>query len=155
MRVISSIAGVFFVVMSGASHASGWALFGKQGAMKNYVIVDVGEVSSVDPPVNTKWEQDVYQMNGRCFYFPGYVGYWGYGGKAAFLLVNAQKDVRVALFETAIGAVKVDFESAVLVECPAGTNVMPYSDDPEEQLKLLQKRQEELKKKLEQIQKQR
>lgn len=155
MRTTFNLAAVALAMMPLSAHADGWALFGKQSAMKNYVIADVGEVSPVDPPVNTKWEQDVYQMNGRCFYFPGYMGIWGFGGKAALLLVNAQKDVKVALFETSIGTVKADLQSIVLVECPAGTNVIPYSDDPEEQLRLLQKRQEDLKKKLEQLQKQR
>lgn len=155
MRVSFSLAGVALVAISLSARADGWALFGKQSAMKDYYIAGVGEVSQVEPPFNTKWEQDVYQMNGRCFCFSGYMGYWGYGGKAAFLLVNAQKDVKVALFETSIGAVKADLQSIVLVECPAGTNVIPYSDDPAEQLRLLQKRQEDLKKQLEQLQKQR
>lgn len=155
MRATFILAGLAVAAISLSAHADGWALLGKQAAMRNYVIADVGEVSQVDPPINTKWEQDVYQMNGRCFFFSGYMGYWGYGGKAAFLLVNAQKDVKVAIFETAIGSVKVDLQSIVLVECPAGTNIIPYSDDPGEQLRLLQKRQEELKKKLEKLQKQR
>lgn len=155
MRAKFFLAGVTVAVFSLSANANGWAAFGKQAEMKNYVIADVGDVSQVDPPMNTKWEKDVYQMNGRCFYFSGYIGYWGYGGKAAFLLINAQKDVRVALFEASIGSVKADLQSVVLVECPAGTSILPYSDDPAEQLRLLQKRQEELKRKLEQLQKQR
>lgn len=155
MKAKSIFLCLILAVISLPTHADVWAIFGNQAAMKNYFIAEVGEVSQVDPPMNTKWENDVYQMNGRCFYFAGYMGYWGYGSKAAFILVNAQKDVKVAFFESSIGSIKVDLQPIVLVECPSGTNVTPYSDDPEEQLRILQKRQAELKKKLEQLEKQR
>jgi hypothetical protein len=145
----------FLAFVSAQAIADGWAMFSQQAQMKNYVIVDVGEVSKVEPPFNTKWEKDVYQLNGRCFLFSGYVGYWGYGSKAALLLVNAQKDIQLALIESAIGSIKVELQPISMVECPSGTNVLPYSADPEEQLQLLKKRQEELKKKLEDLQKQR
>lgn len=146
---------VFLAFASAQADANGWALFSQQAQMKNHVIVDVGEVSKVEPPFNTKWENDVYQMNGRCFLFSGYMGYWGYGNKAALLLVNAQKSIQLALIESAIGSIKVELQSITMLDCPSGTNVTPYSDDPEEQLKLLKKKQEELKKKLEDLQKQR
>lgn len=125
--------------------ADGWAIMSQQAQLKNNAIIDVGEVSKVDPPFNTKWENDVYQMNGRCFTFSGYMGYWGYGGKAALLLANAQKVVQLALLETAIGSIKVELQSISMIKCPTGTNVMPYSDNPEEQLRLLKKRLEDMK----------
>lgn len=146
---------LFLALASAQASADGWAIFSQQAQMKNYVIVDVGEASKVEPPYNTKWEKDVYQMNGRCFVFSGYMGYWGYGNKAALLLVNAQKSIQLALVETAIGSVKVELQSISMIECPSGNGVMPYSDNPEEQLKLLKKRQAELKKKLEDLQQQR
>lgn len=131
--------------VSSQAIADGWATMSQQAQLKNNAIVDVGEVSKVDPPFNTKWENDVYQMNGRCFTLPGYMGFWGYGSKAALLLVNAQKVVQLALLETAIGSIKVELQSISMIKCPAGTNVMPYSDDPEEQLRLLKKRLEDMK----------
>ena len=70
------------------------------------------------------------------------------------LLFNVRKELKIALFETGIGSVKADLYSINLVDCPVGTNVIPYSDDPEERLRLLQRRQEELKKKLEELNKQ-
>jgi hypothetical protein len=79
------------------------------------------------------------------------MGYWGYGSKAALLLVNAQKNIQVALIESAIGSIKVELQPVSMIECPTGTNVTPYSADPEERLKLLKQRQEELMKKLEEL----
>ena len=75
------------------------------------------------------------------------MGYSGYGSKAALLLANAQKDVKLALIDPVIGSVKVELQSIVVIQCPSGTNIIPYSDDPNEQLRLLKKRIEELKKK--------
>lgn len=143
----------FLACAQSQAEADGWALFSQEAQLKNYVIADVGEVSKVEPPVNTKWENEVYQMNGRCFSFFGYVGYWGFGNKAALLLVNAQKTIQLALIEASIGLIKVELKSITMLECPPGTTVIPYSDDPEEKLKLLRKRQEELKKNLEDIRK--
>lgn len=147
-----AMSSVFFAATT--ANADGWALFSEQAQMKGYVIAEVGEVSEVEPPFNTKWEDDVYQMNGRCFSFSGYNGYWGYGSKAALLLVNAQKNIKLALIESSIGSIKTELKSVTMLECPSGTNVVPYSDDPEEQLRLLRKRQDDLKKKLEELQKQ-
>ena len=141
------------IFASTPADADGWALFSEHAQMKGYFIAEVGEVSKVDPPFNTERENDVYQMNGRCFSFSGHNGYWGYGSKAALLLVNAQKIIKLALIESSIGSIKTELKSVTMFECPSGTNVVPYSDDPQEQLRLLQKRQDELKKKLEDLQK--
>jgi hypothetical protein len=144
---------IFLASVSVQAVADGWAMFGQQEQMKNYVIADVGDVSKVEPPFNTKWEKDVYQLNGRCFLSSGYIGYWGYGTKAAFLLVNAQKNIQLALVESAIGSIKVEVQPISMIECPSGTNVIPYSADPGERLRLLKQRQEELRKKYEDLQK--
>jgi hypothetical protein len=113
-----ALVAVFLAVTSAQAVADGWDMFGQQEQMKNYVIADVGEVSKVDPPFNTKWEKDVYRMNGRCFTFYGYTGYWGYGKKAALLLVNAQKSIQLALIEPTIGATKVELKSITMIVCP-------------------------------------
>lgn len=103
---------------SAQATADGWDMFGQQDQMKNYFIVDVGEVSKVNPPPNTEWNKDVYRMNGRCFMFSGYMGSWGYGKKAALLLVNAEKSIQLALIEPSIGATKVTLKSIEMIQCP-------------------------------------
>ncbi len=133
--------------------ADGWALFSQQAQMKGYFIAEVGDVSAVEPPFNTEWENDVYQMNDRCFSFSEYNGYSGYGNKAALLLVNAQKDVKLALIESSIGSIKTELKSVTMLACPAGTNVIPQSDDLEQQLRHLQKQRDEMKRMLEELKK--
>ncbi len=144
---------LFLASISSQAVADGWAMFSQQERMRNYVIADVGEVSKVEPPLNTKWEKDVFQVNGRCFLFSGFMDYFAYGNKAALLLVNAQKNIQLALIESAIGSIKVDLQPISMIECPTGTNVIPYSASPEERLRLLKQRQEELMKRFEDLKK--
>ncbi len=153
MNLKITLLGVLIAFAAIRAHADSWATFSNHSMLKNHVIVDVGDVSQVEPPFNTKWKEDVYQMNGRCFSISGHLGYWGYGSKAALLVANAQKILKLALIESSIGSVKVDLQSIDVIECPTGTNVMPYSDDLKEQLRLLKKRQEELRKKADEYRK--
>lgn len=113
-----TLAAMFLTFISAQAAADGWDMFGQQDQMKNYVIADVGEVSKVEPPFNIKWEKDVYRMNGRCFMFSGYTGYWGFGKKAALLLVNAQQNIQLALIESSIGATKVELKPITMIKCP-------------------------------------
>ena len=142
-----SIIGAILALVSIEASADGWATFSHHSSMKGYVIVDVGDVSEVQPPFNTKWSENVFQMNGRCFTFPGYMGIWGYGSKAAILLANAQKDIKLGLIGSSMGSIKIELQSISPIKCPSSTNVLPHSDNPEEQLQLLKKKLEELKRK--------
>lgn len=130
-------------------NADGWSTFSQHGDMKDFVIAEAGDVSKVEPPFNTTWEQDVFQMNGRCFIFSGYMGYWGYGNKSALLLVNTAKLVKLAIIEAEIGSIKVELKDISMIHCPSNSNITPYSSDPKEMLRLLRERQEKLKKQLE------
>lgn len=147
--------GIFLMLIAVKVYADGWSVFSQHDQMKNHVIADVGVVSKVAPPFNTNWERNVFQINGRCFVLPGYSRYWSHGDRAALLLVNAQKSIQLALIQSEVGSTKIEVLSITMIECPAGSNVIPYSDDPEEQLRLLKKRQEELNKKLEELKRQR
>ena len=119
MKITFGIIAFFVsIFVSMQSYADGWAMFSQHDQMKNYVIVDVGEVSKVGEPFNTKFENDIYQINGHCFIFSGYVGYWGYGKKAAMLLINAQKNIQIALIESEIGSIKIDQKPITLIKCP-------------------------------------
>lgn len=148
--ISNCIVGALFLI-SIQVHANGWAILSQHDQMKKNVIAGVGMVSKIQPPFNAEWEKEVYQINGHCFVLPGYSGYRSYSGKAALLLVNAQNIIQLALIQSEIGFIKVDLYSITMIECPAGSNIIPYTNDPEEHLKLLNKRQEELDKKLEEI----
>ena len=115
---------IFLVSTSAQAVTDGRGILGQQEQMKNYVIADVGEVSKVEPPFNAKWEKDVYQLNGRCFLLSDYIGYWGYGSKAAFLLENAQKKIQLALVESAIDSIKVERHPVSMIKCPSGTHLI-------------------------------
>lgn len=139
------------LVISRIVFADTFSIMGDESKMKGNVVVDVGNASKVDPPLNTKWVTDLYELNGRCFTMQGYYGMWGYGQKAALLLVNSDKVVRVAFIGTGIGSVDVDVQLVALVQCPAESMVIPYSDDPNERLKQIEKRRNEIEKKLKEL----
>ena len=142
---------VLFILYSINVSADEWSLFSQHGEMKDFMIAEVGEVSKVEPPFNTVWNQDVYQMNGRCFLFSGYMGYWGYGDKSALILINSAKIIKLAIIEAEIGSIKVDLKGITMIDCPSSSNMVPYSSDPKEMLRLLKEKQLELKKQLEQL----
>lgn len=102
-------------------------------------------------PFNTNWVTEVYELNGRCFTMPGYSGMWGFGEKAALLLVNTQKVAKVAFLGTGIGSVDVDVQLVTLIHCPEGSGVIRYSDDPKERLKQIEEKRKELERKLRKI----
>lgn len=142
---------VLLATLPSTANADGWALFSKQNELKNHTIVDVGEISEVSKPVGANWNVDLYQINGRCLAFSGYSSPNFYGNKAALLLVNSAQRVSLAILETTIGAIKVDVYSVDMYECPDSPNVLPYSSDPAEMLKLLEERQKELERQLEEL----
>jgi hypothetical protein len=139
------------LVAATTSLAGGWDMMGNHAALKNHVIADVGEVSEVNPPLDTRWSDDVFQINGRCFIFSGFAGFSDYGSNSALLLVSDQKQVKLAIIKSSINSIKVEVKEITIVQCPQGTNVLPYSDDPQERRKLLQKHLEDLERRIEAI----
>lgn len=110
----------------------------KEGKLKNKVIIEAGNAEEVQPPYGVEWNKKLFVINSRCFVFPGYVGYWGYGGKASLLVSDKQGNLELFTFDTSFSSLKTGVESVLLVECPDSANILPRSDDPEEQLRLLE-----------------
>lgn len=137
--------------MAWVAYADSFSIMSDQFMMKDNVIVDVGNASKVEPPFNTNWITEVYELNGRCFTILGYYGTWWLGEKAALLLVNSEKVVRVAFLGAGIGSVDVDVQLVTLIHCPEGSGVIPYSDDPEERLEQLENKRKELARKLKRL----
>lgn len=142
---------VLLVAFPTAASADGWALFSKQNDLKNHAIVDVGEISEVSKPVGANWNVDLYQMNGRCLAFSGYSSPPFYGRKAALLLANSAQRISLAILETSISSIKVDVYAVEMYECPNSSGVVPYSSDPAEMLRLLEERQRELQRQLDEL----
>lgn len=147
-----------FALASGATInlalADGFDTFGKQKELIRTVVVDVGEAEKIDAPIGNSLAGDTIKLAGRCFKPLGYLSSWGYGKKAALLLVDQSKAVKIALLENGIGSVKVDVISVTVVPCQAN-----YSDDlssdPKTALEQLRQRQEALREQYERLQKQR
>ena len=139
---------ILFFLISTHANADGWALFSEHADMKDYNIVDVGQVTELSPPLNTKWDTDLYKMNEYCFSLSGYIGYLGYAGPASLLLVNAQKDIKLAVITPEIGSLKVKLYSIRIYECPSNniSNIINNNEDYIKKLKQLKKELEALRK---------
>jgi len=98
--------------------ANGWSLLSQHQQMTGFVIAEVGEVSKVEPPLDTTWNEDVYKMNGRCFFISSYMGYWGYGSKSALLLVYSAKLIKLAIIKDELGLVNVELKDIRMINCP-------------------------------------
>jgi len=149
MRIIYRVAWVCLFVSIGASGGS-WDSFGDHKEMKDYVVTEVGNAEKLDPPSNTGWSKDVYQLNQHCFTLLGHLDYWGYGGKAAFILANQYGSTKIALFERSVSSVKVEVQNITMIKCPS-SNVVPYSDEVGELMKSYERQQEGIKLQVEEL----
>lgn len=97
--------------------------------LKGSVIVDVGDAREVPPPTGASWKNQVYSLNSRCFTIFGYIGYWGFGGKPALLIVNEKKMIQLAILETSsFGGIDVNTHLVQMVNCPEHANIIPSCD---------------------------
>lgn len=118
MEINKLAALLILFLFSSLAHANGWSFMSQHEQMKGFVIVDVGEVEKLRPPFNTTWDVDLYRLNGACFSIDGYHGLWGIGKKAAFLLVNERKQIKIGLLEASIGSLKAGNYSITVYGCP-------------------------------------
>ncbi len=139
---------ILFSLISTHANSDGWATFSEHEKMKGYNIVDVGQVTELSSPLNTKWDTDLYKMNEYCFSLSGYIGYLGYSGPAALLLVNAQKDIKLAIIKSEIGSLKVQLHSIRMYKCPSNdiNNAIKNNEDYIKKLEQLKKELEALQK---------
>lgn len=118
MRNTFALIFLILIITTKTSHAESWGPLSDQASLKNHVILEAGDASEVEPPYGVKWSSDVFQMNNRCFIFQGFLGYWGYGSKPAFLLVSEQRNLKIAIFESSAGSIKVELKNITLIQCP-------------------------------------
>ena len=127
-RTIALLAGL--VLVNSATPSNAFGGFGNdQSKLKGVFIAEVGDANEVDPPPGATWEDQLYSLNSRCFTLFGYYGYWGYGGKPAMLVIDQNKIIKLALFDSTYGSLEVKLFLAQMVQCPAHANIPPNCDD--------------------------
>lgn len=120
------------------ARGDGFELFGRQDDLKMTVIADVGEAEKISAPFGKFSARDIIKINGSCFEPLGSIGSWGYSRKAAFVVVDQAKNVKIATLENGIGSVKVDVISVIQVDCSSNASV-DFPGDPEKLLEVLRK----------------
>lgn len=149
MRAYATIS-FFVLLMPTLACGDGFELFGRQDDLKKTVIADVGEAEKIDAPFGKLGASDMIKINGRCFEPIGSIGSWGYSRKAAFVVVDQTKSVKIAILENRIGSIKVDVIPVIQVDCSLNTSG-GLPSDPERLLEALRKRQEALQNELERL----
>lgn len=144
---------LLLAAVPGLAHADGFAMFSKHEELKGHVVVDAGDFEKIDPPVGNLGSSELLILNSNCFQPIGLLGLWGYGKKSGLLLVDRNKSIRVALFESNIGSVKVESVTVIQVACPT-TDSSGLPLDPRQRLQELKRQQELLLQQLERLRQQ-
>lgn len=122
---------------------NGFELFGRQDDLKMTVVVDVGEAEAISAPFGNRSARDFIRINGRCFEPIASIGSWGYRKKAAFVVVDQSKNLKIATLENGINSVKVDVIPVVHIECSSSASG-DLRNDPEKLIEDLKRKQEEV-----------
>jgi len=112
--------------------------------LKGYQIVDAGNTKEFKTPIEKKRILQLYQLNERCFTMSSYFGLWGYAGRASMLLVNDNKDVKLALIEKNISDLEVKIEPISLVECQSDDDDLSNCGSAENCMKKMDKLQQKM-----------
>lgn len=149
MQITKAISTIILVIASGQAISDGWSFLGKHDEIKGYSIVDVGEISVVNPPYGTKWNVDVFKLSLYCFSFSNY-NHDLNEGAAALLLANAQNNIKLATFERYPIDIKVELYSIQIHECPSIESIIKgnikENDDNVKKWERIIKELEEIKK---------
>lgn len=130
--------------------ADGFDTFSRHEELQNHVVVDTGDFEKISPPFGRLGASDVLKLKANCFEPLGNLGTWGFGRKAGLVLVNKEKSIKIALFESGIGSIKVQAVTVIQVGCPtADSDGLPL--DPQQRLQELRRTQEALQKELERM----
>ncbi len=145
-----AIISLFMLLMPTLACGDGFEVLSRQDDLKSTVIVDTGEAEKIDAPFGKLGASDMIKINGRCFEPIGSIGSWGYSRKAAFVVVDQTKSVKIATLENGIRSIKVNVISVIQVDCSSNASG-DLPSDPEKLLEVLKKRQEALQKELERL----
>jgi hypothetical protein len=112
------IAGLLAVLTPLAAVADGFEMFARLDELKKTVIVEAGDAELLPTPFGSLGKKETVKVANYCFEPTGYISGWSYGKRAALVLVDEQKNIKLALLEDSIGSVKVSTTGVVQVNCP-------------------------------------
>ena len=146
-----ALAVIFALFAPACAFADGFDTFGKQDDLKKTVIIDIGEAEKIDAPIGKLGARETIKLVGKCFEPSSYLGYWGYNSKkAALLLVDQSRSLKIALLENGIGSIKVDVIQVIQVDCVANTG-SNLPSDPQKAFELILQKQDAFQKENERL----
>ena len=109
---------VALLVIPTAASADGFDMFSRLDEVKKTVIVEAGDAELIAVPFGSVGKRETVKIASYCFEPTGYISGWSYGKRAVLVLVDQQKNVKLALLDNGIGSVKLTTIAVVQVSCP-------------------------------------
>ena len=105
------------LLLPAAASADGFDMFSRLDEIKKTVIVEAGDAELVSSPSRSGLSKDVVRLGTYCFEPIGYLSGWSYSKRAALVVADQQKQIKLILLENGIGSIKVTVVPSIQVEC--------------------------------------
>lgn len=131
---------------------AGWSTFGDEDQLPGYSISAAGVLHRFTF-VQNEYAEYIYLLGGICFSVVNEHSPIRLEDKAALLLINQQRDVKVAIFDTSIASIEVKIRAVRLADCGQvmGRQTEDVIQENYRELERMNRRQEELEKQLEEL----
>jgi hypothetical protein len=100
-----------------ASMADGFDTIGRLDGLKGTVIAEAANAELIGPPFGNIGGGLSIKIADYCFKPTGYLYDWTSGKRAALVLVDQQKNIKLALLESSLSSIKVSFVDVKQVAC--------------------------------------
>ena len=117
-KAIQFCIAIFLGILTSIASAEEFGLFSKHEELKMNVIVDSGNFEKIEYDNGSSNKPELFKLNSVCFRPSGFVGYWTYGKKAGFVLIDRSNVIRVAIIEPEVASIKIETYIVEKVACP-------------------------------------
>jgi hypothetical protein len=100
------------------ARSDGFQMFADLSQIKNTVVVEAGTAELVEVRTGAYSRKELAKVGDYCFDTLGSFSGWSFGKRAALVLMDQKKNLRLALFKNGVGAVEVSTLSVTQVPCP-------------------------------------
>jgi hypothetical protein len=108
---------LYVTLFSVAAMADGFDTFAAIEKLKGSVIVEAADAEFIPSPRGILSKDVKVKVVNYCFEPTEYFSGWSYGKRAALILIDQQKNIKLALFDNGIGSVNLSVIAVSQVSC--------------------------------------
>ena len=98
--------------------ADGFDPFSKHEELRGHLIIDSGDVERVSSPIGQLPISELFKVGSNKCYSPlGSVSSWGFGKRAGLVLMDKDRDIKLAIIESGVGSIKIQSFPVVQMSC--------------------------------------